>query len=80
MKIKSQEMKLVSNILRDFYFDLLKSASMPKSNGIIWIIHQLWKLKINVYESLLPNFLDQESKQFLFKYAQMEYKSLKIKK
>ena len=57
------------NILYMHYLKLLKSGSDTRSEGLSWIIKEIFALNKNVLMSYLPNFLDEECVKFIFKQA-----------
>lgn len=63
------KIELIKTVLGNYYISVLKKGDRIRKNGIVWIIHKLWRLKISVDENMLPDVLDKDSKIFLFKYA-----------
>ena len=51
------------------YLKLLKSGSDTRSEGLSWIIKEIFALNKNVLMSYLPNFLDEDCIKFIFKQA-----------
>ena len=66
-----------------FYKELLFKGKSLKKDGLVWIINAIWYLGENVPMSFMPQFLDFESIDYLFKLAhkqlEIEYFSKKIR-
>ena len=62
------------NILYMHYLKLLKSGIDTRSEGLSWIIKEIFALNKNVLMSYLPNFLDEECIKFIFKQANISIK------
>ncbi len=58
-----------------FYKELLFKGKNVKKDGLVWIIKAMWSLGENVPMSFMPQFLDFESMDYLFKLA---HKQLEI--
>ena len=65
-----------------FYKELLFKGKNVKKDGLVWIIKAIWNLGENVPMSFMPDFLDVDSIEYLFKLAhkqlEMEYFTKKI--
>ncbi|CAI2382221.1 unnamed protein product [Moneuplotes crassus] len=57
----------------------MKSGEMTKNNGIVWIIHNLWQIKVAIFPSMLPNFVDKEAKRYIFRYANLDFQNMQLK-
>ena len=57
------------NTLYMHYLKLLKSGIDTRSEGLSWIIKEIFALNKNVLMSYLPNFLDEDCIKFIFKQA-----------
>lgn len=55
----------IKNIQKEYYMNLLKKGDDCRGKGIVWIIKQMWDLELRVYKTMLPDCLDEASKQFL---------------
>jgi len=62
------------NILYMHYLKLLKAGIDTRSEGLSWIIKEIFALNKNVLMSYLPNFLDEECIKFIFKQANISIK------
>ena len=66
-----------------FYKELLFKGKNVKNDGLVWIIKTIWYLGENVPLSFMPQFLDLESIDYLFKLAhkqlEIEYFTKKIR-
>ena len=71
IELHQAKISLIKTVLKNYYLNVLKKGDMVRKNGIVWVIHKLWKLKIGVNDSMLPDFLDKETKNFLYNYAHM---------
>ena len=71
---KKQEKEII-NRLMVFYKELLFKGKNVKNDGLVWIIKTIWYLGENVPLSFMPQFLDLESIDYLFKLA---HKQLEI--
>lgn len=76
--IFSSKIDLVRNALKSHYLNILKSGEISK-NGIAWIIHNLWKIKMVIFSSMLPDFLDKDGKKYIFKNANLDFQNLQLK-
>ena len=74
---KSTKEKLMKH-----YLELLYDGKEVRGEGLIWIIKGIWKIGENVPMSFMPDFLDVDSIEYLFKLAhkqlEMEYFTKKI--
>jgi hypothetical protein len=73
-EIKKKEKK-ITNRLMTFYKELLYKGKNVKKDGLVWIIKAMWNLGENVPMSFMPEFLDFDSIDYLFKLA---HKQLEI--
>ena len=73
-EIKKKEKK-ITNRLMTFYKELLYKGKNVKKDGLVWIIKAIWNLGENVPMSFMPEFLDFDSIDYLFKLA---HKQLEI--
>ena len=67
--------KKITNKLMTFYKELLFKGKNVKKDGLVWIIKAMWNLGENVPMSFMPEFLDFDSIDYLFKLA---HKQLEI--
>jgi hypothetical protein len=67
-----KEEKDIINKLMLFYKELLFKGKQTKKDGLVWIIKSIWYLGENVPLSFMPEFLDLESIEYLFKLAQLQ--------
>ena len=72
--IKQKEKKII-NKLMTYYKELLFKGKNVKKDGLVWIIKAIWNLGENVPMSFMPEFLDFDSIDYLFKLA---YKQIEI--
>ena len=66
--VKSQENECIEKLMRH-YEGLLYKGIDTRNDGLIWIIKAMWKLGKNVPMQFIPNFLDFDAIEFLFKLA-----------
>lgn len=71
---KKKEKAIVSRLMT-FYKELLFKGKNVKKDGLVWIIKAIWNLGENVPMSFMPEFLDIDSIEYLFKLA---HKQLEI--
>ena len=71
-KIK-KEMKQISDKLMMSYKESLHKGTNVKNEGLAWLIKSIWTLGQNVPMSFMPDFLDCESIDYLFKLARKQY-------
>ena len=69
LKDLKTELFSVKGELTRHYHKLLLEGKDTRNEGLSWIIRAIWKLRMNVLMSYLPNFLDEKSIDFLFKYS-----------
>jgi len=78
---KKEEKEIISKLMI-FYKELLFKGKNVKKDGLVWIIKAIWNLGENVPMSFMPDFLDVDSIEYLFKLAhkqlEMEYFTKKI--
>ena len=78
---KKEEKEIISKLMI-FYKELLFKGKNVKNDGLVWIIKAIWNLGENVPMSFMPDFLDVDSIEYLFKLAhkqlEMEYFTKKI--
>ena len=65
---KKKEKKIV-NKLMTYYKEILYRGKTAKKDGLVWIIKAIWNLGQNVPMSFMPEFLDFDSIDYLFKLA-----------
>ena len=65
---KNKEKKII-NRLMTYYKEILFKGKNVKKDGLVWIIKAIWNLGENVPMSFLPEFLDFDSIDYLFKLA-----------
>ena len=79
---RKEEKEIISKLML-FYKELLFKGKSLKNDGLVWIIKAIWYLGENVPMSFMPQFLDFESIDYLFKLAhkqlEIEYFSKKIR-
>ena len=77
---KKKEKVIVSRLMT-FYKELLFKGKNVKKDGLVWIIKAIWNLGENVPMSFMPEFLDIDSIEYLFKLAhkQLEIENCKKK-
>ena len=66
------EMKEISDKLMLSYKESLYRGTHVRNEGLVWLIKSIWTLGQNVPMSFMPDFLDCESIDFLFKLARKE--------
>ena len=64
-----KEMKELSDKLMMSYKESLHKGTNVKNEGLAWLIKSIWTLGQNVPMSFMPDFLDCESIDYLFKLA-----------
>ena len=64
-----KEMKELSDKLMMSYKESLHKGTNVKNEGLAWLIKSIWDLGQNVPMSFMPDFLDCESIDYLFKLA-----------
>ena len=70
-KDKKNEKIIVDKLMMSYKESLFKGKHV-KSEGLVWIIKAIWNLGENVPMSFMPNFLDCESIDYLFKLARKQ--------
>lgn len=79
---RKEEKEIISKLML-FYKELLFKGKSLKKDGLVWIIKAIWYLGENVPMPFMPQFLDFESIDYLFKLAhkqlEIEYFSKKIR-
>ena len=65
---KNKEKKII-NRLMTYYKEILFKGKNVKKDGLVWIIKSIWNLGENVPMSFMPEFLDFDSIDYLFKLA-----------
>ena len=68
-----KEMKVISDKLMASYKESLYKGTNVRNEGLVWLIKSIWTLGQNVPMSFMPDFLDCESIDFLFKLARKKY-------
>ena len=68
-----KEMKVISDKLMASYKESLFKGTNVRNEGLVWLIKSIWTLGQNVPMSFMPDFLDCESIDFLFKLARKKY-------
>ena len=67
-----REEKEIINKLMEYYKEILFKGKNVKKDGLVWIVKTIWYLGENVPISFMPQFLDFESIEYLFKLAQKQ--------
>ena len=70
-KFKKEEKVIVNKLMMSYKETLFKGKNV-KNEGLVWIIKAIWDLGENVPMSFMPNFLDCESIDYLFKLARKQ--------
>jgi len=52
---------------------LLKEGSDTRGKGLIWIIQCLQDLEVIIQKEMMPDFIDNDSKDFIMSLAQKDY-------
>lgn len=78
-KLISLKNKKIDN-LYIHYLNILKEGTDTRSEGLSWIIREIFALNKNVLMSFLPNFLDEDAIKFLFKQVKISNKIKTIEK
>jgi len=73
IEILKGKTKLLANVLKSYYLQLLKAGIPTKINGIAWIIE-------NNLHLTHTSDLDQGTKKYIFKYANLFQKSQQLQK
>ena len=63
-EIEEEKQKLVVH-----YHNLLREGKDTRSEGLVWIIKAIWRLKKTILPTFLPNFLDDELIRFILSYT-----------
>ena len=81
IKENKKKEKVIVSRLMTFYKELLFKGKNVKKDGLVWIIKAIWNLGENVPMSFMPEFLDIDSIEYLFKLAhkQLEIENCKKK-
>ena len=66
------------NILYKHYLNLLKEGKDTRTEGLSWIITEIYLLEKNVLLSFLPEFLDETGINYLFNQAKIKIELMKI--
>jgi hypothetical protein len=74
----SLELKMTKSKLVDHYHALLKEGRDSRGEGLIWILKEIISLGSNVKLSCMPNFLDETSILYLFKYTKLDLELRKV--
>ncbi len=72
------ELKMMKSKLLDHYHALLKEGRDSRGEGLIWILKEIIFLGSNIKLSCMPNFLDEASIVYLFKYTKIDLELRKI--
>lgn len=70
---------LVRNGLKSHYLNILQSGEVTKKNGVNWIIHNLWKINVVIYPSMLPGFVDKQARNYIFKYSNLDFQNIQLR-
>jgi hypothetical protein len=65
---KKKEKKIVDRLMT-YYKEILFKGKNVKKDGLVWIIKAIWNLGENVPMPFMPEFLDFDSIDYLFKLA-----------
>ncbi len=68
-KIKSlkHEIKNIKDTQLEYYSAKLREGTDVRQEGLIWVIKAIWCLGFSVPVSKMPQFLDKQAIEFLFK-------------
>ena len=75
-----KEIKEITNKLMMSYKESLYKGTYVKNEGLVWLIKSIWTLGQNVPLSFMPDFLDCESIDYLFKLARKQNLIEKLRK
>ena len=68
---KKEEKEIIDRLMMSYKEMLYKGINI-RSEGLVWIIRAIWDLGKNVPMSFMPEFLDCESIDYLFKLARKQ--------
>ena len=70
-KYKNEKKIIIDKLMMSYKESLFKGKNVKKE-GLVWIIKAIWNLGEDVPMSFMPEFLDSESIEFLFKLAKKQ--------
>ena len=70
-KLKKEEKVIIDKLMMSYKETLFKGKNV-KNEGLVWIVKAIWNLGENVPMSFMPDFLDCESIDYLFKLARKQ--------
>ena len=65
MRLVKIELTFIKNIQREYYMTLLKKGDDIRGKGLIWVIETMWDIDLKVYRNMLPENIDERSKDFI---------------
>ncbi|KAL4447117.1 hypothetical protein ABPG74_013969 [Tetrahymena malaccensis] len=69
---KKKELKSLQKGKKLFLLELLKNGKDARGEGLSWIIRSIWNSQEKVFDSYLPDFLDQKAKEYLLQRSHKE--------
>mmetsp|Transcript_34922 Transcript_34922/g.26067 ORF Transcript_34922/g.26067 Transcript_34922/m.26067 type:complete len:89 (-) Transcript_34922:127-393(-) len=69
MRLVKTELDFLKNIQREYYTQILKQGDDIRGKGIIWVIEAMWDIGLKVYRTMLPENIDEKSKDFIIELA-----------
>jgi hypothetical protein len=73
-------MKEISDKLMLSYKESLYRGTHVRNDGLVWLIKSIWTLGQNVPMSFMPDFIDCESIEYLFKLVRKQTKFIRKNK
>jgi hypothetical protein len=78
VKYTSDQVKSIKNELFTHYYTLLNEGRDTRQEGLVWIIKAIWSIGYNPIISMMPNFLDEISIDYLFTLAHKDYEIQRV--
>mmetsp|Transcript_2199 Transcript_2199/g.2144 ORF Transcript_2199/g.2144 Transcript_2199/m.2144 type:complete len:120 (+) Transcript_2199:1180-1539(+) len=80
MRLVKTELDFLKNIQREYFTSILSRGDDIRGKGIVWVIEAMWDIGLKVYRSMLPQDIDEKSKDFIIELAKLDYDVSKTKK
>ena len=72
LRIAKSEIEFVKRIQRDYYLKILKGGEDTRGRGLVWVMLQLQRAGESTAKDNLPDFLDEDGKEFLLELCAAE--------
>jgi len=72
IEVCKEKMRAIRAALIKHYLQILKEGTDCRSNGLMWVVLELWKCEVKVIPAMFPDFLDSKTAEVVILLAALE--------